>query len=67
MLYHVKEIYSDRIPTDEDLMFILSLRMKEDGYIVRLWWYRYGRYELLITPDMTLEDCKAKMPKIYPV
>ncbi len=67
MLYEIREIYSDGIPTDEDLQFILSLRMKEDGYIVKLWWYYYGRYQLLIKPGMTLEDCKKQMPKSYPV
>lgn len=67
MLYKIKEFYSDRIPTDDDIKLILDNPLLQEGYIIRLWWQYYGNYEIYIKPGMTLEKCKAMMPNGYPV
>lgn len=65
----VKEyICDDRKPTDDEI-FQAILIAENNDCMVRLMWYvpYYGWSQLMIDKNMTLEDCKEKLPRRYPV
>lgn len=65
----IKEYQCDsRSPTDEEILEGMKIS-KSEKCIVRLnWFFPYsGHYHLDIIEGMTFEDCKNKLPKVYPV
>ena len=65
----IKEYQCDnRTPSDEEIREGMQIAA-EEHCIVRLnWFFPYsGHYHLNIKEDMTFEDCKAKLPRVYGV
>lgn len=57
-----------RVPSDEEIIQGIEIVNSEDCVVHLIWVYPYsGKYELYISKGMTLEDCKDKLPKRYPV
>ena len=55
-------------PTDDEIEQCIHIAYR-DHCIVRLSWsFPYsGWYELHICEGMTVEECKERLPKVYPV
>ena len=66
---YIKEYLCDKeTPSDEEIRECLEIVSKEDCIVKLTWFVRYnGWHKLHITSDMTFEDCKDKLPKIYGV
>lgn len=65
----IKEYLCDnRTPSDEEIMECLEIANKEDCIVKLKWFFPYsGWYHLTATKDMTFEECKDKLPKVYGV
>ena len=65
----VKEyLCDDRTPTDNEIMESLKIANEEECVVKLKWFYPYnGWHRLFIKKDMTFEECKSKLPKVYGV
>ena len=66
----VKEyLCNNRIPSDEEIKECISIVENEENCIVELkWFFPYnGWHKLYVEKGMTFEQCKAKLPKAYPI
>ncbi len=65
----IKEyLCDDHIPSDEEILQGIEIANSEDCIVRLKWFFPYsGQYKLHITKGMTLEDCKDKLPKCYPL
>lgn len=65
----VKEyLCDDRTPTDNEIMESIKIANEEECIVKLKWFYPYnGWHRLYIKKDMTFEECKAKLPKVYGV
>ena len=65
----IKEYKCDgRTPTDKELLMSIKIA-SDDNCIVKLnWFFPYtGNYSIEISSDMTLDMCKERLPKFYPL
>ena len=55
-------------PSNEEILEGIEAANREDCVVKLRWFFPYsGWYELSITKGMTFEECKDKLPKVYPV
>lgn len=64
----VKEYICDNYykPSDDEIKECMQI-VKNENCVIKLVWFFNGWHHILITSDMTLEDCKKKLPRRYPV
>lgn len=58
----------DYVPNDDEIKECLRIA-NEKHCVIRLEWnVRYsGRFQMTIREEMTLEECKQRLPKVYGV
>ena len=66
MLKEIKHYECDNVPKDEDILQGMEIA-KENNCIVTIQWFvpYSGTYTVSISDGSTLDDVKAKMPKVY--
>ena len=65
----IKEYECDaRTPSDEEILHGIEIANSEDCIVKLKWFFPYsGWYSLSIQKGMSFEECKNKLPKVYPV
>ena len=65
----IKEYVCDDIrPSDEEILEGIEIANKENCIVRLTWYFPYsGNYKLEIEKGMTIEECKNKLPRCYPV
>lgn len=62
----IKEYLCNGHPSDDEIIESLEILAKEDCIIKLTWFIRYnGWHKIFIKKDMTLEECKDRLPKRY--
>ena len=68
MKYIKEYLCDDRVPSSKEIRECLEIVQNENCVIKLTWFVPYnGWHKLHITSDITFEECKDKLPKMYAV
>lgn len=57
-----------KTPSDEELKQCIHIAQEEHCIVNLSWFFPYsGHYHVNVKEGMTFEECKSKLPKVYPV
>ena len=63
----IYSFWCDKEPTNEEIESALA-RVSVVVSIIQLKWLMFGTmYHITVRTGMSIEDCKAQIPKVYPV
>ncbi len=65
----IKEyLCDDKKPTDDEINNGVMIANSENCVVKLTWFVPYsGHYRLYITPGMSIEECREKLPRRYPL